>query len=589
MAEPWSPEWMLAMFGERVLGDRPDTSAAGVGTPSLISQADQITARNGLYAEWRGKFCGTYTAQTLPNAAGGGGKKSYRWPTRANLYKTYCLLHSTALWGRAEGSRDSNLFELEIDPKVPGLSGRDLVSAAPAFKEALDYWWTYNRHNLRFASITQQWAGGCILKLSWNPGHPSAVYGVVLEVIEPENFIPVWDPINFDVLYAAKIAFHVPSYVAVEKYGLTRSLARELARSDMILVTETWTREEFSILLGEGRDQRPAMLDGKPWTGPNPWVSPVTRKALIPVWYIPRLRTDSFYGDSLVADMGGAVDELNKALSDIGDALNEATHISGVVADNHAAGARTQQAQAIPLPQGEILNLGITPTGGTQGRYWPVQAPDVPQITTHYVDRLNTMLDTLAFVTPSLRGESSGAASGFAVSLSMLPTLYLLDVMRDGWTNAIVGRGGINECLGTMWLQKQGLSELGIVPGRITERVLLARQGIKMRHMVPRDRLQTIQEIAQLAANKILPPGELMRRLGDIENVDETVGELREHLVWLSFWDAAVAGHGLKLQKKGLQLNEASERQPLPLPEIAGATGPAVKAPVTQPGQVKAP
>lgn len=585
MAEPWSPEWMLAMFGERVLGDRPEGLTTGVGTPSLISQADQVSARNAMYAEWRGKFSGVYSAQALQNAAGSSGKKSYRWPTRANLYKTYCLLHSTALWGRSEGGRDANLFELEVDTRVPGIGGREMVEAVPALKEALLYWWEYSRHHLRWASITQQWAGGCILKLSWNPAHPSAVSGVVLEVIEPENFIPVWDPINFDVLYAAKIAFHVPSYVAVEKYGLTPALAREMARHDMILVTETWTQSDFSILLGEGRDQRPAQLDGKPWRGPNPWKSPVTGRCLIPLWYIPRLRTEGFYGDSLIADIGGAVDELNKALSDIGDALNEATHISGVVADNHAAGARTQQAQAIALPKGEILNLGITPTGGTQGRYWPVQAPDVPAITTNYIDRLNSLLDTLAFVTPSLRGESTGAASGFAVSLSMLPTLYLLDVMRDGWTNAIVGRGGINECLGTMWLVKQELAPLGVVPGGIKERALRAPQRIKMRHMVPRDRLQAIQEIAQLAANKVLPPRELIARLGDVEDVDETLGELREHLVWLAFMDAAVAGHPLKLSRK--RLGDNPEQPPLPVPEVAGATGPAVKLPATQPGQAK--
>lgn len=587
MAEPWTREWILGLFGAKTLGDRPDTSTAGAEAPSLLGQADQVTARNTLYGEWRSKFRGTYSSQTQDNAASPSTEKNYRWPTRANLYKTYCLLHATALWGRSDGPRDLNLFELEIDKTIPGLGGREMVEAAPALRDALAYWWGHFRQVVRLASITQQWAGGSILKLSWNPGHPSAVYGAVLEHIEPENFIPVWDPINCDVLHAAKIAFYVPPPVAVEKYGAGMAAAEEMARNGMILVTETWTRSEFRIMLGEGQDQRLAKFNGKPWMGPNPWKSPVSNSAIIPIWYIPRFRTEGFYGDSLVADLGGSVDEYNKALSDIGDALNEASHISGVVADNHAAGARTQQAQSIPLPAGDLLNLGITPPGGTQGKYWPVAAPDVPPITDKYVERLNSLLDALSFVTPSMRGEST-SASGYALTVNMLPTLYLVDSMRDAWVNAIVGRGGINECLGTMWLLNQDLREAGLdIPGGITPRALKAQQHMKMRHMVPRDRLQTIQEIAQLAANKILPPRELIARLGDIDDVDAVTQERLEGLVVEWLWEAAVAGRELKVNAKPLETGEDAERQPLPLPEVVGEPGQAVKRPATQPGQEK--
>ena len=588
MAEPWTREWILGLFGAKTLGDRPDTSIAGSDAPSNIGQFDAITARNAKYGEWRSKFNGVYTSQAQANASSSSSEASYRWPTRANLYKTYCLLHAAALWGRSDGPRDVDLFELEIDKTIPGVGGREMVEAVPALKDALVYWWNCQRNVLRLASITQQWAGGCILKLTWNPGLPTAVYGAVLECVEPENFVPVWDPINYDVLYAAKIAFFVPPPVAVEKYGVSEFAAEQMARNGMILVTETWTHTDFRILLGEGTDQRPALLNGKPWLGPNPWRSPATGKTIIPVWYIPRFRSEGFYGDSLVADMGGAVDEYNKALSDIGDALNEASHISGVVADNHAAGARTQQAQSIPLPAGDILNLGITPTGGQQGRYWPVQAPDVPPITDKYVERLNNLLDALSFVTPSMRGESPGAASGYALTVNMLPTLYLLDVMRDAWVNAIVGRGGINECLGTMWLLNQNLRGPTVdVPGGITERALMAAQHMKMRHMVPRDRLQTIQEIAQLAANGILPPRELIARLGDVDDVDEVEAQRLEMQVMQWLWEAGVAGHELKVDSKTLQLDKAAKRQPLPLPEVVGETGLAAKGPITQPGQVK--
>jgi hypothetical protein len=168
-----------------------------------------------------------------------------------------------------------------------------------------------------------------------------------------------------------------------------------------------------------------------------------------------------------------------------------------------------------------------------------------------------------------------------AVAMEMLPTLYLLDWMRSHWSKTIGGRAGINVVLGTIWYRQAqaGLSHL--VAGMPAPRVTQLRQRTRFRDMVPRDRIAKIQEVTQLAANNVLPPRELLRRLGDIEDIEETLGELWQHLIWQAMWDSAAAGHEIRLV--------SNPKQPdMPLPELQQEPQPKVKQPLKEPQQIAA-
>lgn len=583
MTEPWTQDWIVGRFGERSISDRPFDPES--------QSTDEVQVRMDRYATWRSMFTGAHIKQELTGVPSKDATtKNYRWPSRLNLFRTYGMIHAAWLWGRAETARESNdLFDLNLDQKVPGIGGPEMTRVVPLYQAALEHWWSFFQHLLRPSGAVQQWAGGTWLKLSWNPFHPAAVYGCLLEVLDPTYVWPVYDPVNFDTLLAVKIVFMVTPAVAVEKYNFSPTQVKELSEGGQVRVIEYWSRTQFYIKLGpEGKEQtaRLRTIAGQPGErleGTNPWVHPYTNQALIPIFYIPRLRTGGFFGDSLMEELEGPVEEMNKALSDIGDALNDATHTSGFVADNHAAGTRGKQDSTFEVPRGELMNLGITPTGMQQGRYFPSQGADIPTQTDSYLERYQGLTEQVAMLTPGARGQSS-ATTGFGVAMEMLPTLYTVDWARSHWTQSIGGRMGINELLGVIWYHKarQGLY---FVPGGITPLALMVRQRVNCKAVIPRDRVAIVQELSTMAANKVLPPREILKRLGDVENIEETLGELMYYLMWTAAWDAAVAGRPVKIGRDPRGAPE--QRVPMPLPEVSGPTMPAVKQPGTAPGQQK--
>lgn len=580
MPEIWDADWIIGNFGERKLSDRPAEQSAS-----------EVQVRMGQYPAWKQMFTGEYLRQEIADAPydPASNEPVYKWPSRVNLFKSYGLLHASTLWGRGETGREAdNLFDVEIDEKIPGIGGPELVSAAPLFREELEYWWSFNQDKLRPSAGAQMWAGGCILKVSWMPAHPEAVYGCILEVIDPEYFWPVYDPLNYDTLIAARMKFSVDELVAQYRYGLDPSQIKLISKGGKVPVREEWTRESYAIVLGEGNNEKVARVPnvaggaGTPYAGKNPWRHPITNIGLIPVWYTPRIRPGTgYFGDSLCYDLEGPVTEMNKALSDIGDALNDSSHLQGVIADMHSLSSRFDEDTSIEIPRGKYLNLGLTPQGASPGKFYPVPTGTIPPATPQYLDKLTESADATALLTPASRGGGSSGKTGVAVAMEMLPTLYLLDWMRSHWSKTISGRAGINVVLGTIWY-RQAKAGLGHLVGSIpAPRVLQARQRTRFRDMVPRDRMARIQEVTQLAANNVLPPRELIRRLGDIEDVDETLGELWQSLIWQAVWDSAVAGHSINIRSNAKQPD-------MPLPEVQQDEQPKPKQPPTEPQQIAA-
>lgn len=587
MTEPWTQDWVAGTFGERGISDRPYVD------PQAKPQ-DGVAERMAKYPSWRGMFSGSHVNQELEGVPSTDNQPNYRWPSRVNLFYTYGMIHAAWMWGRGETSKEADdLFDLALDRKIPGLGGPEMTSSVPTYQEALEYWWSHFQHILRPAAATQMWAGGAFLKVSWNPFHPASVYGCLLEMVDPEFVYPIWDPINFDTLLSVKIVFYVGPAVAIEKYGITERQLRDIVRNDQVRVEEYWSRQQYWIRLGPdggqvvARQPTIAGQPGEPYQGRNPWINPYTQQAVVPVVYIPRVRTQGFFGDSLMENLEGPVEEMNKALSDIGDALNESTHTNGAVADNHAAGTRGNQQTSFSIPRGELMNLGLTPAGLQQGRIYEFEGGQIPAGGMEYVKQFQTITEQVAMLMPGAKGQSS-ADTGFGAAMEMLPTLYHTDWMRSHWSHGIGGRGQICQILGVMWFVKgqQNAGGTFLVPQGITPRTLMVRIRTNFRAMIPRDRVATVQEITALAVNKVLPPRELLKRLGDVENIDETLGELIHWIMWLAAWDAAVAGRPVDVGKN--MDEEGIDKQPaMPLPEVSGPPTPAIGQPAKQPQQTQ--
>lgn len=529
----------------------------------------ELDRRMSEYVTWRKLFDGRYLDEKLENAEADPdtGEKPLRWPLKINIVKTYCTTHAAALWGRGQTANEADdLFDVHVDPDVPGYKPHS--SLAPDYQDTLQYFWHHFMHTFRPSGATQQWAGGCILKASWNPSSPNHLWGIEIETPEPESFYPMWDPLNPDAMLGAYLKFRVSKEVAREKYHVEPADTDDEAD---ILVTEYWDRNRWYVKVGDqyGRtmtyNPNSKVRSYTPMQGDNPWVHPLTGQGIIPIEYIPRMRTTGFFGDSLAKELEYLMREINKNYADVGDALAGSSHVRAAVADFRGTQKRlgfgkTNAMAVIPLPVQGIVDLGETPVGKQQARLFTVPPPEVPAQTPAMMDRIEAQAEMVAGLTPAGMGRDSSATSGLQVAMQLLPTTYIIDWTRSHWSKGLYR---LSNCVGTM-LHVKG-RDLSFIP-KIDEGAFRLRHRYKYRSAIPRDKLQAVQEVVQLASAKVLPLKELMKRLGDIEKVEDVLGELYYELQYLAAIDAVVAGHSVKLNQRFN--TENPEKPPLPTAEV---------------------
>jgi len=458
------------------------------------------------------------------------------------------------LWGHGRsGADNAELLKVRVDPRIPG-GPRALIDAGPRLEDALNFFWKKNAHVLRSNAVIQQWAGGCVIKASWRPLDRRAVYGVVLETIQPEHFFPIWNPVNFDELYAVKIKFFVSRAVARERYNLTETeLDKVSGGKDRIPVEEYWDRDRYYIILGENTNDGNWAIardeDRQPYLGENPFVHPITRRGVIPIHYIPRIRTGGYLGESLAYRLEGIQEEMNKTLADYGDALTRGAHPALGISDYNGPG---QRKEIIAIPRHGALNLGPTPAGGTPPKVHQFPLPQVPPQTGEFLERLHGLSEVVAGLTPAARGVSQGRESGLAIALQMLPTTNLVDWERSYVTQAIAGGGGINDTLMAMWWSKRGEdTEIDKKLPNIGDGVSVfdLNQDIEYYPVIPRDRIDVIDEVVKLSTVPSVSPREWLKRLGDIDDIDEELENLILYLTFIAEKEAAVAGRAIRVSR----------------------------------------
>lgn len=500
------------------------------------------------YPEWRALFDGTALEETVSETTDPTASKPLRWPVQVNLVNSYCILHAGLLWGRGRtGAESDDIFTVRVGDKVPGMPGQPATEASAKLQDILQYFWSHQAHILRHNGAIQQWAGGCVLKVAWNPWSLSSVYGLTLETIQPEYFFPIWDPTNFTDLYAVKVKFGVSKEVAIAKYGVSADDLSNFNNDDAIPVEEYWDRFAYHIILGKRHPEDRGIVarhpaTGEPMQGPNPWKHPTRGGGIIPIVYIPRIRTGHFLGDSLAYHLKGVQNELNKTLADYGDALTRGAHPAFGISDFNNPAAKRDKV--IEIPRHGALNLGDTRPGGTSPKVHNFPLPQVPTQTTEYVERLLAISESKASLTPAARGLSQGQKSAVTIAMELLPTTNLLDWERAHWSNGIAGSGGLDEIAAVIWWNKKGLYPL--VPG-IDVAMFGLPQVVDFRPVVPRDRLDVIDEVVRLATVSAVPPREWLKRLGDLEDIDETFEDLVAWLTFMAEKEAAVAGRAIEV------------------------------------------
>ena len=551
-----------------------------------LDQQPQLQWYMDRYPTWRSLYDGTALEETMSATQDPASSSPvFRWPVRFNLISSYCQLHAGMLWGHGRsGSSSTELFRVRVDPKIPGR--KTATEMAPRLQDVLNYFWSRQSHILRANSAIQQWAGGAVIKVSWRPDSRQSVYGIVLETIQPEHFFPIWNPTNFDELYAVKIKFTVSKAVAMARYNLTDAELRRFGDRDRIPVEEYWDAARYYIVLGKDQGDKGVVArreDGSPLKGPNPFIHPRTRRGVIPVHYIPRIRTGGYLGESLAYRLEGIQQEMNKTLADYGDALTRGAHPAMGISDYTGPGSKKE---IIAIPRHGALNLGPTAPGGTSPKVHTFPLPQVPPQTGEFLERLHGMSEAVAGLTPAARGVNQGKESGLAIALQMLPTTNLVDWERAHVAQSLAGGGGLHDTLLAIWWSKRGRAAVvdSVLPSLgDSESIFDLDQDIEYAPVIPRDRLDVIDEVVRLSTNPSVSPREWLKRLGDIEDLDEEWENLKEYLIFVAEKEAAVAGRAIKVSEPTNPRNP--ERA---YPTISGETAePAPKQAPKQPQGVK--
>lgn len=540
--------------------------------PSEV-RTDDLGYYMQMYPHWASLYDGS-ALQERVSSVDEEGEEEYRWPVRFNLIRSYCHLYAALLWGRGTtGAEANSLFDVRVNPRIPGQ--KPATAQARQLQELLNYFWSYWFHILRASGVTQQWAGGCALKVAWDPASPNSVFGLQLQAVQPEHFWPMCNPLNANELLAVRVRFSVSREIAEKQYGLTPRELEGRSERGKIAVEEMWDRHRFYIRLGKDHNNldkdgvvaRIKDADGKPqfMDGPNPYRHPVTGTGVIPFVYIPRLRSRRFFGESLVPDLEGLQAELNKDLADIGDAMALGSHPT-VGISNYNGPDRNRDV--IVVPTGGVFNMGGSAfSGGPAPELHEFPLPQVPPQAQQFVDLLLGLTEVSSGLTPAARGVGQGVKSGYALALEMLPTTTVLDWQRAMWAVGVAGPGGLNQVAASIWHSKEADLFPDFLGLKINPGALRLRQEVSFRPVIPRDRTEIVDEVTRLAVADAISPREWLRRLGDIEDIDRELMELATWIAWRGEIEAAVAGRALKV---GDPENKESPRSALP--EVAGQT-----------------
>jgi hypothetical protein len=181
--------------------------------------------------------------------------------------------------------------------------------------------------------------------------------------------------------------------------------------------------------------------------------------------YIPRLRTNAWYGDAITPDIMQVQDELNMRVADIGEAINYNSHAirygknlpRGFNSDNFPLGPQAMWDLGRSIGQGDGPEVGLM----------EIKNP-VPEQALKYIDFLYNWARTGAFAPPIAFGEDDGGGqrSGRTLEIRMWP---LLRATRRSRGYMASGLQRVIKIASKMWQQKKYENVSQFALERITE------------------------------------------------------------------------------------------------------------------------
>ena len=465
-----------------------------------ISSASSLAwqAEASLRERYRYYYDGDVFKEQVPLEQGIEEESPLMYPVGINLVKMLCLAQTDAAFGEWEDEIVS--FEARKEDAVDD-------ATRGAIEIAQDILHGSNASTMLWeVALDAHIYGGGAMMVKPNlpkPGHIQWFH------IPLQNFYPVWDPDDPDVLLEAYVITPMASEQAKLRYGYEAS-------GEIVYRSEHWTPTHYESKIGGTR------IDA--YSGYNPW-------GFVPFVYIPRLRSTNWWGDSLTEDIIPAQDELNMRVADIGESINYNAHPTrwGVNLP------RSFNAKNFPLGPNALWDLGRN-LGNLQPEVGILETKDpAPEGVFKYVNFLYDWTRTSSFAPPIAFGEDEGSQrSGATLEIRMWPLIKSTRRFR-----AYLGNGIARALwMSAVMLKQKGFSD---IPVRSLDRILKGQVVPRFADVLPRDHVAIVDEVVKLTATN--PPEISMetaqkilgRGPGEVERIKEQLKD-KELMDALAKW-----------------------------------------------------
>lgn len=383
-----------------------------------------------------------------------------KYPLGINLFKTACFNHRAVLFG-------------EYADKVLTFQSEEKTGAAQAAEKAVERGWSDSHRNslLLEAGLMSPIFGGHVFRIAYDPVRERAFF----RLIQPTIFFPVWNDDDYHELLEVFVQYEVDARTAALRFNV------DLGDAITANILEHWTQDYYEFTV----NGKPAYWDRQhayPIAGKNDYIDPATGRGIIPFEYFPFDRVGEFYGIPLGKDDMALVDEYNRRMGDMGDAVMDSTHQPMFLVNRPKGKKGLERIDRVGLN-----DLGMPAPGQKDPNVFSVKGSDIGPTHMAWLELVRDTARSGMFTPAVSYGEDEGSQrSALTLAFRMWPTTSKVRATRGLWNDCfrslhhkflivVATRGGYN--VG----RERSSVEVATVP--------------QWAVMLPRDREQLVNEI----------------------------------------------------------------------------------------------
>lgn len=438
-------------------------------------------------------------------------------PLSVNYFKAICDKHTGFLWGEY----DESLIDWSVRPKDRATPEDDISITIRRYLEQL-LWDNDGNILLWDASLNASVYGDAVLRLRWDLTEDR----VVIENLLPEYFHCRWDTANMRKMTEVIVAYPIDRLDAYERYGtygnpsINYNIINPQYMPGMGVYWEHWTTKTYQIWIDD------MLVRNEP--NPYMWQDQAGNvyPGVIPFVHIPNMRMGGeYYGFGDAESIMLIQDEINRRLGDQGDIVNNHAHPIVVVKNFHG------DQEDLPVGPDAVWNLGLN------GEADILEAKGNPMAMEYLQQIMMNMLDTsgmpeVAFGRQS-RSNGRAQSSATALQLIMMPVVERAKRKRIQWSDGL--KKMVHIAMFIQEVYKPG--SMGFHLSDINN-YLIAPQFASI---LPRDRLQSVNENVALVINGLRPLARALEDLGE-QDISEQINSIVKEAEWRAGLEQTLGG-----------------------------------------------